>query len=134
MRKRSGRFSSSVCTYLLVLSSATNTFDDLAVEQEEDFSWEDDDDETPSTSDRKPVAASTEEPTTAAELPTASSGKGHTKDSSRDTNTSSPQLLTPAGTSPRASEDGSYDVVPSGHASNASAKDKDESDGDSDWE
>ncbi|KDQ27670.1 hypothetical protein PLEOSDRAFT_1076757 [Pleurotus ostreatus PC15] len=105
-----------------------------SVEQEEDFSWEDDDDETPSTSDRKPVPASTEEPTTAVDLPIASSSKGHAKDSSRDTNTSSPQLLTPAGTSPRASEDGSYDVVPSSHASNASVKDKDESDGDSDWE
>ncbi|KAL4266403.1 BSD domain-containing protein [Pleurotus pulmonarius] len=102
-----------------------------SVEQEEDFSWEDDDDETPSTSDRKPVAASTEE---AVELPAASSGKGHVKDSSRDTNISSPQLLTPAGTSPRASEDGSYDVVPSSRASNASTKDKEDSDGDSDWE
>lgn len=62
------------------------------------------------------------------ELPAASSGKGHVKDSSRDTNISSPQLLTPAGTSPRASEDGSYDVVPSSRASNASTKDKEDSD------
>lgn len=133
MRKRSGRFSSSVCALLLVFSFAvTNNFYWIAVEQEEDFSWEDDDDETP-ISDRKPVATSIEESKMAVQVPT-SSGKGHVKDSSRDTNTSSPQLLTPAGTSPRASEDGSYDVVPSSHTSNASAKDKDESDGDSDWE
>ncbi|KAL0956451.1 hypothetical protein HGRIS_002599 [Hohenbuehelia grisea] len=84
------------------------------VENDDDFSWEDEEEEASPVSEKKELQSDAT-PTT-------------------ETKISTPQVLSTAGSSPRESSEDSYDLVSSTNASAAGDKKSDDSDGDSDWE